>query len=128
LTLQHKERCAIVEESLRALRDFVVKLLSMSARDSCELCDRPLPPHGHYIVRIDVFADPEMPPISSEELAEADYQQAMRELIEQMKDMSADDLQDQVHRRFEFKLCRACQMRFLVNPLGKPRQRRMMNN
>jgi hypothetical protein len=53
----------------------------------------------------------------------------MKELIEQMKDMSADDLQDQVHRRFEFKLCRVCQMRFLVNPLGKPRgPRRTANN
>jgi hypothetical protein len=38
-----------------------------------------------------------------------------------MKGMSADELQDQVHRRFEYKLCRVCQMRFLVNPLGKPR-------
>lgn len=100
----------------------------MPARVHCDLCDRIISPHGHYIVRIDVFADPEMPAISSEEMAEADYRQAMRELIEQMKSMSADDLQDQVHRRFEFKLCRACQMRFLANPLGKPRQRRMTNN
>lgn len=79
-------------------------------------------------MRIDVFADPEMPPVTSEEMEEADYQQAMRELIEQMKDLSAEDLQDQVHRRLEFKLCRTCQMRFLANPLGKPRQRRMGAN
>jgi hypothetical protein len=96
----------------------------MPARAMCDLCDRPLPPHGFYIVRIDVFADPEMPPVTSEEMAEADYQQAMKELIEQMKDMSAEELQDQVHRRMEFRLCRACQMRFLVNPLGRPRTRR----
>ena len=32
-----------------------------------------------------------------------------------------DDLQDQVHRRFEFKLCRPCQAKFLANPLGRPR-------
>lgn len=69
-----------------------------------------------------------MPAASSEELAEADYQSAMRELLEQMKNMSADELQDQVHRRFEFKLCRACQMRFLVNPLGKPREQRSAQN
>ena len=94
----------------------------------CDLCDRPIRPHGHYIVRIDVFADPEMPPVTGEEMAEADYQQAMRELIEQMKGMSAEELQDQVHRRMEFKLCRPCQMRFLANPLGKPRQRRIASN
>ena len=97
-------------------------------RVMCDLCDRPVPPHAHYIVRIDVYADPEMAPVTSEEMEEADYQQAMRELIEQMKGMSANDLQDQVARRFEFKLCRACQMRFLANPLGKPRQRRVGAN
>ena len=53
---------------------------------------------------------------------------SLAELMEQMKDMSADELQDQVHRRFEFKLCRPCQMRFLVNPLGKPRQVRTGRN
>ena len=94
----------------------------------CDLCDRPISPHGHYIVRIDVFADPDMPAVTSEEMAEADYQQAMKELIEQMKGMSAEELQDQVHRRMEFKLCRPCQMRFLANPLGKPRLRRPANN
>ena len=100
----------------------------MPPRVLCDLCHRPVPPHGHYIVRIDVFADPEMPPATSEEMEEADYQEAMKALIEQMKGMSADDLQDQVHRRFEYKLCRPCQMRFLVNPLGKPRQHRPASN
>ena len=97
-------------------------------RVHCDLCDRLISPHGHYIVRVDVFADPDMPPVTSEEMEEVDYQQAMAELLEQMKNMSADDLQDQVHRRFEFKLCRPCQMRFLANPLGKPRQRRTGTN
>jgi hypothetical protein len=94
----------------------------MAERILCDLCDRPVSPHGHYIVKIDVYADPEMPAVTGEEMEEADYQQAMKELMEQMQGMTADELQDQVHRRFEFKLCRACQMRFLVNPLGKPRQ------
>ena len=93
----------------------------MPQRVLCDLCHRPVPPHAHYIVCIDVFADPEMPAATSEEMEEADYQAAMQELVEKMKNMSADELQDQVHRRFEFKLCRVCQMRFLVNPLGKPR-------
>jgi len=82
----------------------------------------------HYVVKIDVFADPEMPAVTSEEMEEADYQSAMEELLKQMEGMSADELQDQVHRRFEFKLCRACQMRFLVNRLGKPRQARVGEN
>ena len=106
--------------------------LTMSAmpppRVLCDLCDRPVPPHGHYVVRIDVFADPAMPPVTSEEMEEADYQQAMRELMDQMKHLSADDLQDDVHRRFEYRLCRPCQRRFLANPLGKPRAVRAGEN
>ena len=49
----------------------------MKARVHCDLCDRLIPPHAHYMVRIDVFADPEMPPASSEEMEEADYQAAI---------------------------------------------------
>ena len=100
----------------------------MSERILCDVCDRPISAHGHYIVRIDVFADPKMPAISSDEMAEADVQQAMKELMEQMSNLSAEDLQDQVHRRFEYKLCRPCQIRFLANPLGKPRHTRQVHN
>ena len=104
----------------------------------CDLCDRLISPHGHYVVRIDVFAGiadllderigPDIPAVTGEEMEEAYYQHAMAELIEQMKGMSAEELQDQVHRRMEFKLCRPCQMRFLANPLGKPRTRRIASN
>jgi hypothetical protein len=80
------------------------------------------------VVKIEVFADPAMPAVTADEMEEADYQAAMAELLAQMKEMSAEDLQDQVHRSFEFKLCRACQMRFLVNPLGKPRRVRTGKN
>jgi len=44
----------------------------------CDLCNRVVSPHGHYIVRIDVFADPDMPAVTSEEIEEADYQAAMK--------------------------------------------------
>ena len=94
----------------------------------CDLCDRDLPPHGHYIVRIDVFADPSIPPVSAEELATTDFDQELDTLLKQMETLSAADLQDQVHRRFEYTICRPCQVRFLANPLGKPRKRREGEN
>ena len=93
----------------------------MDSRKLCDSCGRPLATAGHYVVRIDVFADPSLPATTSEELAEADFAAEMAVLMEQMKHMTAEELQDQVHRRFEFKVCRACQLRFLANPLGKPR-------
>ena len=100
----------------------------MTQRVTCDLCGAVVPPHGHYVIRIDVFADPSMPSATSDDLEEVDFQAELAAVLEEMKDLSADDLQDQVHRRFEFKVCRACQIKFLVNPLGKPRVRRLHSN
>ena len=95
---------------------------------NCELCGREVATHESYVVRIEVFADPSMPAIGSEELAAIDFDAIVAELMEQMKHLSTDDLQDDVHRRFEYRLCRPCQRRFLANPLGKPRKTRAGQN
>jgi hypothetical protein len=88
----------------------------------CDLCARAIPAHCHYIVRIEIFADPSMPPVTAEEIAKMDFDQTLTELLKEMESMSAEELEDQVHRSFEYRLCRACQIRFLANPLGKPRR------
>ena len=58
----------------------------------------------------------------------ADLGQVLDDLVKEMDGMTADDLQDTVHRRFEFRLCPPCQRRFLANPLGKPRSVRVAEN
>ena len=73
------------------------------------------------MVRIDVYADPSLPELSAEEVAKLNFDEELKKLTEQMKGMSDEELQDQVHRRFEYKICRPCQIKFLANPLGKPR-------
>jgi hypothetical protein len=88
------------------------------------LCGRAVPPGADYVVKIEVYADPSVPAVSTEELEETDFGQTFAQLIEEMKHLSADDLQDDVHRRFEYRICRPCQRRFLANPLGKPRESR----
>jgi L-fucose mutarotase/ribose pyranase (RbsD/FucU family) len=100
----------------------------MSKRRRCELCNATLPPHGFYLVRIDVFAEPSMPAVSSQELAEMDLDATLDKLLRQMKKMSTDELQDQVHRRFEYCICAACHKLVLANPLGKPRRTRLGKN
>src|SRR5438128_12491254 len=100
----------------------------MPARVTCELCGVAVPPQGHYIVRIDVFADPSMPEMSSADLEEANFDEVFAKLIDEMKHMTADDLQDQVHRQFEYRLCPSCQRKFLANPMGKPREMRPGTN
>jgi hypothetical protein len=100
----------------------------MPERVTCDLCDRAVPKHASYLVRMDVIADPSMPALSTEELEEADFGETLDKLLEEMKGLTADDLQDGVHRRFEYRLCPACHRRFLANPLGKPRDVRAGKN
>jgi hypothetical protein len=95
---------------------------------ACELCGRVVDVAESYVVRIDVFADPSVPPVTAEQLQAQGASATIAELMEQMKHLSADDLQDDVHRRFEYRLCRPCQRRFLANPMGKPREVRAGTN
>ena len=78
----------------------------MSEHVICDLCGTTIPPHAHYVVRIDVYADPSIPPVTSDELEEMNLDEKMADLLEKMKHMSADDLQDQVHRRFDIGCAR----------------------
>src|SRR5438045_311439 len=100
----------------------------MPKRMRCDICRGAVSPHAHYVVRIDVFADPSMPAVSADELAEMDPDATFEKLLDEMKHMSADELQDQVHRRFEYKLCADCQKQFLRNPLGMPRKKTIGKN
>jgi hypothetical protein len=95
----------------------------MLERATCDICGAVAPPGSHYIVRMDVYADPSVPAMSTDQLQEADFDQKFADLLEQMKHFTADELLDDVHRRFEFTVCRPCQRRFLANPLGLPRLR-----
>jgi len=94
----------------------------------CAICGRSVEIHESFIVRIDVYADPTLPQVSGEELAAIDSSIEMANLLEQMKDLSADDLQDGVHRRFEYRPCAICQKSFLANPLGMPRRQKPGTN
>ncbi len=103
-------------------------MVGMGGESNCDLCGRGIPPHAHYVVRIDVFADPALPELSAEEVAKSNFDEELKKLVEEMKHMSEEELQDQVHRRFEYRICRACQVKFLENPLGKPRGKGLGEN
>jgi hypothetical protein len=100
----------------------------MADLETCAICGRPVALGEGYVVRIDVMADPRLPELTGEDVAGADLNAAIRAAIEEAKNLSAEDLQDGVHRRFEYRLCSACQRRFLANPLGLPRDNRIGHN
>ena len=71
---------------------------------------------------MDVFADPSTPPMNSNDLdGPGEVPGMMAKILAELAATPADVLQDDVHRRFEFAVCRTCQRLILSNPLGRPR-------
>jgi len=93
----------------------------------CAICAAALTAGTGYVVRIDIFGDPAW---SDSEFGEnhADIQESLMDIINQAASMTADDLQDGVHRRFEYRVCSQCQRKLLANPLGLPRISRDASN
>jgi hypothetical protein len=100
----------------------------MASDVGCDLCHRNLPIHESFVLKMEVYADPSMPPMTAEEIASADFDEALSQVLDQVQHLTAEQLQDGVHRCFEFRLCPACHRQFLSNPLGKPREKRVSPN
>lgn len=94
----------------------------------CELCGAPCATSASFVVRVDVFADPSLPDMSGAALAAMDIEKVMAEISAQAANYTAEELQDGVHRRFEYRLCPRCHPEFLANPLGMPRKPRTHAN
>lgn len=103
--------------------------MTHDAHRRCAVCARLLEAGRFFVVRVDVFADPASEPIDTNaKEGEAGYVQSVKDVIASMAGMSADELEDQVARRFEYHLCAECQKLVLRNPLGLPRRLRVSQN
>lgn len=87
---------------------------------TCAICGQPVPRPDSYIVRMEIFADPSPPEVEGDEEAEALVAEIPK-LLQQIAEMSEQELQDGVYRHFEFRVCGACQRGLIANPLGLPR-------
>ena len=87
---------------------------------SCDRCGKGLliDEDVRYEVKIAVKAAYDPLEITKEDL-EKDPDAEMKRLAEQMKNMSADEAQDQVYREFKYDLCPPCQKEYLKAPLPR---------
>lgn len=87
----------------------------------CHRCGAELTPGegDFYVVRLEAMADPTPPNLSAAELENIDFDAEYRRLIESMRDMSEQDLLDQVYRRLTLHLCGQCYRRWIENPTGQ---------
>lgn len=101
---------------------------AMSDNPPCDMCGREIPSGSAYLVKIEVYADPKLPPMSSDEIASADMNGTLAKLMKQIEAMSAEELQNGVHRTFNYQICPRCHKSYLANPLGMPRTRPISSN
>ena len=85
----------------------------------CHKCGALLTPGkgDFYIVHVEAFAENSPPVITLEELLK-DHTQEMRQIAEQLKGLSEQEMMDQVHRQMTFFLCMACYRQWIENPTG----------
>jgi hypothetical protein len=70
-----------------------------------------------YVVRIEAFADPTPPDIDTSEPMEH-FAEEWERLLDSMRDMSEQELMDQVYRRLTLHLCAACYQEWIERPTG----------
>jgi hypothetical protein len=83
----------------------------------CARCRAELKPGAgnFYVVQIEAMADP-TPPSFSEEDLKRDPRQEIERLIDRMRDLSQQELLDQVYRRLVIFLCRPCYREWIEDP------------
>ena len=91
----------------------------------CDRCSTELVPGkgDFYVVRIEAVADPS-PPIIDKDYSDKDIRREIDRLIEVSRDLSEQELLDQVYRRVTLYLCFRCYGKWIENPAGEGGTRR----
>src|SRR5688572_22060219 len=69
-----------------------------------------------YVIRIEAFADPTPPEITTEDL-QRDHAREIRRLFERLSKFSEQELMDQVYRRLSLILCNRCCGKWIEDPV-----------
>ena len=70
-----------------------------------------------YVVRIEAFCAPELPPLTAEDLR-ADFEAELARILEEVKDLSEQEMMDQVYRKLTLYLCPRCYHQWIEDPTG----------
>jgi len=85
----------------------------------CDRCSAELVPGrgDFYVVKIEAVADPS-PPVFDEGDLDKNLRKEIDELIDDARELSRQELLDQVYRRVTIFLCLRCYRQWIENPAG----------
>jgi hypothetical protein len=85
----------------------------------CQRCGAQLEPgRGEfYLVRIEAFADPTPPSITTADL-QRDIVADIERLLTALRDLSEQEAMDQVYRTMTLYLCNGCYQQWIEHPVG----------
>lgn len=88
------------------------------AKTKCQKCGKRLPKGFlKYRVKIMVYSDFDGVIITP---TDSNYKEELKKIMEKVKSLPANLLEEEIHREFEFIICRECKERFCANPLNLP--------
>jgi hypothetical protein len=88
-------------------------------QQTCQRCRREIHPgRGEsYIVSIIAVADPSPPSFTEDDLAR-DVEHEVQSLLKRMRNLDAQQAQEQVYRRMILYLCASCYGAWIADPTG----------
>ena len=91
----------------------------------CDGCGEPLLVDGNvrYVTKIEVFAAYDPLEITEEDLAQAN-EKSWREIMAELKNKSAAELESDVYLQMRYDLCLACRKAYVQDPLNVLKDRK----
>jgi len=87
---------------------------------TCDMCSKRLEQNEdtRYVIKIEVYAAYDPLEITGEDL-ERDHTEEIENLLEEMEDRDAEEMENEVYKTFRFDLCPECHAAYLKDPLGR---------
>lgn len=82
----------------------------------CDRCGAIVPREASYVARIDLIADPSPPVLDTSDLGETTLQEKVESLVEQLRDVPTERIENDVFQRIEMRLCRSCRLAYARDP------------
>ena len=93
--------------------------MSETGAGRCAVCGNALAPADFFVVRIEGFYTPDLPDFSAKDIENATRRkiEALQEKVAQAGVEGLVELEEEVYKRYTYRMCRACYKRYITRPL-----------